>query len=115
MREKEEELKEGPQDGCYITGLFVEGARWDHTHHQLTESRPKELYTDLPVLWLKPEANRKMPESGIYDCPCYKTLTRAGWFLFAVVLFFKEKKTQVRVLSLFICCRSNLLLAKTSC
>ncbi|KAH3738284.1 hypothetical protein DPMN_044916, partial [Dreissena polymorpha] len=78
MREKAEELKEGPNDGCYIMGLFVEGARWDHVHHQLTESRPKELYTDLPVLWLKPEANRKTPTTGIYDCPCYKTLTRAG-------------------------------------
>ena len=82
MREKQEELKEGPQDGCYIAGLYVEGARWDHTHHQLTESRPKELYTDLPVLWLKPEANRKMPDSGIYECPCYKTLTRAGQYHF---------------------------------
>ncbi|XP_060604387.1 dynein axonemal heavy chain 1-like isoform X2 [Ruditapes philippinarum] len=78
MREKVEELKEPPADGCYINGLFVEGARWDYIHHQLTESRPKELYTDLPILWLKPEANRKIPESGIYDCPCYKTLTRAG-------------------------------------
>ncbi|XP_052246343.1 dynein axonemal heavy chain 1-like [Dreissena polymorpha] len=77
MREKAEELKEGPNDGCYIMGLFVEGARWDHVHHQLTESRPKELYTDLPVPWLKPEANRKTPTTGIYDCPCYKTLTRA--------------------------------------
>ncbi|XP_052808511.1 dynein axonemal heavy chain 1-like isoform X3 [Mya arenaria] len=78
IREKKEELKQGPSDGCYIMGLFVEGARWDHVHHSLTESRPKELYTDLPILWLKPEANRKMPDSGIYDCPCYKTLTRAG-------------------------------------
>ena len=78
MRETEEELKESPEDGCYINGLFVEGARWDFVHHNLTESRPKELYTDLPVLWLIPEPNRKTPETGIYDCPCYKTLTRAG-------------------------------------
>ena len=78
MREAAEELKELPEDGCYINGLFLEGARWDAIHHQLAESRPKELYTDMPVIWLQPQANRKIPETGVYDCPTYKTLTRAG-------------------------------------
>lgn len=32
----------------------------------------------MPVIWLKPETNRAVPESGIYICPCYKTLERAG-------------------------------------
>ncbi len=78
MRESAAELKDGPKDGCYISGLFVEGARWDHARFVLTESRPKELYTDMPVMLLLPEANRKPPTEGIYDCPVYKTLTRAG-------------------------------------
>ncbi|KAI9349443.1 dynein heavy chain and region D6 of dynein motor-domain-containing protein [Zopfochytrium polystomum] len=67
-----------PSDGCYIRGLYLEGARWDTVRRVLTESRPKELYTDMAVLWLLPKANRKKPETGIYDCPVYKTLTRAG-------------------------------------
>ena len=78
MRESKEELKEPPEDGCYISGLFVEGARWDPASFVLVESRPKELYTDMPCMWLIPEANRKPPSEGIYDCPVYKTLTRAG-------------------------------------
>ncbi|RUS78759.1 hypothetical protein EGW08_013475 [Elysia chlorotica] len=78
LREGYNELGEGPEDGCYIRGLFAEGARWDTLKHQLTESRPKELYTEFPVVWLQPVANRKVPTSGIYDCPVYKTLTRAG-------------------------------------
>ena len=78
MRENADELTEHPSDGCYIRGLYAEGARWDSSRMILTESRPKELYTDMPVIWLMPEANRKAPESGIYECPVYKTLTRAG-------------------------------------
>ncbi|KAJ9504717.1 hypothetical protein QJQ45_010696, partial [Haematococcus lacustris] len=68
----------GPEDGCYIRGLFMEGARWDSDSHLLGDSRPKELFTDCPVVWLKPEQFRKKPTSGFYDCPVYKTLTRAG-------------------------------------
>ena len=68
----------GPADGCYIRGLFLEGGRWDHSAHVLDESRPKELYTEMPIIWLKPEQNRIKQEFGIYHCPVYKTLTRAG-------------------------------------
>ncbi len=78
LKEHYTELTERPADGCYIRGLFLEGARWDSDSFVLSESRPKELYTDMPVMQLRPMANRKQPESGIYMCPVYKTLTRAG-------------------------------------
>lgn len=72
------EITEKPDIGCYIYGLFLEGARWDNNAGMLTEARPKELYTEMAVIWLIPEPNRKPPASGIYVCPIYKTLTRAG-------------------------------------
>jgi dynein heavy chain len=78
MRESATVLHKTPEDGCYIRGLFVEGARWDMANFCLAESQPKELYTSMPVIWLQPVANRKPPTSGIYECPVYKTLTRAG-------------------------------------
>ncbi len=71
-------VQSGPEDGCYVRGLFMEGARWDPETHLLGESRPKELFTEFPVIWLKPEQKRKRPDAGFYDCPVYKTLTRAG-------------------------------------
>ncbi|KAJ4452164.1 Dynein heavy chain 1, axonemal [Periplaneta americana] len=73
-----ESPKKRPDDGCCIWGLFLEGARWDSDEKILAESKPKELYTDMPVIWLLPEANRIPPPTGIYECPVYKTLTRAG-------------------------------------
>ncbi|KAJ6667676.1 hypothetical protein lerEdw1_015997 [Lerista edwardsae] len=78
MRQSVHELTHRPDQGCYIHGLFLEGARWDPVFFQLTESRPKELYTEMAVIWLVPVPNRKPPVTGIYLCPIYKTLTRAG-------------------------------------
>uniref|UniRef100_A0A8C3XBZ8 Dynein axonemal heavy chain 1 n=1 Tax=Cyanoderma ruficeps TaxID=181631 RepID=A0A8C3XBZ8_9PASS len=78
MKESVKELTRQPKVGCYIHGLFLEGARWDAAAGLLAESRPKELYTEMAVIWLLPVANRKPPESGSYLCPIYKTLTRAG-------------------------------------
>ena len=73
-----EQLTERPVNGCYIHGLFLEGARWDMERFELSESRPKELYTSMPAMWLLPVANRQQPKEGMYLCPVYKTLTRAG-------------------------------------
>ncbi|XP_030634236.1 dynein heavy chain 1, axonemal [Chanos chanos] len=78
MKESVAELKHRPKIGCFIHGLFLEGARWDSLAGQLTESRPKELYTEMAVIWMVPVPNRKPPPSGVYVCPIYKTLTRAG-------------------------------------
>ncbi|KAL6464354.1 hypothetical protein MHYP_G00266710 [Metynnis hypsauchen] len=78
MKEPAAELKERPESGCFIHGLFLEGARWDTRAGLLTESRPKELYTEMAVIWMVPVPNRKPPQSGVYNCPIYKTLTRAG-------------------------------------
>nr|XP_021152153.1 dynein heavy chain 1, axonemal [Columba livia] len=78
MKESANKLTRPPKEGCYIHGLFLEGARWDPTAFQLAESRPKELYTEMAVIWLLPVPNRKPPVTGIYLCPIYRTLTRAG-------------------------------------
>jgi dynein heavy chain, axonemal len=72
------QIKEKPKDGCYIYGMFLEGARWDYNLHILNHSKPKELYTDLPLIWLFPVADRVPPKYGIYNCPIYKVLSRAG-------------------------------------
>ena len=39
--EKPEDITVKPDDGAYIYGLFLEGARWDRTEKVLTESKPK--------------------------------------------------------------------------
>nr|XP_023655546.1 dynein heavy chain 1, axonemal [Paramormyrops kingsleyae] len=78
IKEPVEQLTARPDVGCYIRGLFLEGARWDPHAGLLAESRPRELHTEMAVIWLVPAAHRKAPTSGVYICPIYKTLTRAG-------------------------------------
>jgi len=68
----------GPEDGCYIHGFFLEGASWDANAKVLVEAKPKELYMQFPMIWLDPQVDRPLPTSGVYSCPAYKTLTRAG-------------------------------------
>ncbi|KAF3689531.1 Dynein heavy chain 1 [Channa argus] len=88
------EIKEKPNTGCYIHGLFLEGARWDNGAGQLTESRPKELHTEMAVIWLIPKPNRRPPASGVYICPIYKTLTRAGQYLQSTVYYYTKQISQ---------------------
>ena len=71
-------ITDRPASGCYIRGLFLEGARFDAATAQLQESVPKQLFTPLPVLALVPVRNRPQPTSGVYRCPVYKVLSRWG-------------------------------------
>ncbi|KEG12093.1 dynein heavy chain [Trypanosoma grayi] len=57
--------------------MYLEGARWDAAEHTLTESRPKELYVNMPLVHLDPMVDR-VSDPNDYVCPVYKTLTRAG-------------------------------------
>jgi len=78
MKEGYEELKERPESGIYVYGLFLQGCRFDDERGSLVDSRPKELFTDFPVMWLIPKEERTKPTTGIYNCPVYKILTRQG-------------------------------------
>ena len=40
---KPEDVKEKPEDGCYIYGLYLEGARWNMENNSLDYQKPKEL------------------------------------------------------------------------
>ena len=41
-----------PEEGVYISGLFIEAARWDEQEGSLVESLPGELVSQAPIIWL---------------------------------------------------------------
>ena len=72
------EDKKAPEDGAYVYGLFLEGARWNSAKNSIDDSMPKQLFTDAPLMHFDPVQHRKPPTSGVYQCPTYKILSRRG-------------------------------------
>uniref|UniRef100_A0A672TR52 Dynein axonemal heavy chain 3 n=1 Tax=Strigops habroptila TaxID=2489341 RepID=A0A672TR52_STRHB len=78
VMQEEHTMEKMPEDGAYVRGLFLEGARWDRESLVIEESLPKILYDSLPIIWLKPGDSSKFCHMNIYSCPVYKTSERKG-------------------------------------
>uniref|UniRef100_A0A4W6EFX0 Dynein axonemal heavy chain 3 n=1 Tax=Lates calcarifer TaxID=8187 RepID=A0A4W6EFX0_LATCA len=75
---EETHMDEKPEDGAYVKGLFMEGARWDRENMVIGESLPKILFDSLPIIKLKPGEMATFQHENIYVCPVYKTSARRG-------------------------------------
>uniref|UniRef100_G1P4G7 Dynein axonemal heavy chain 12 n=1 Tax=Myotis lucifugus TaxID=59463 RepID=G1P4G7_MYOLU len=67
-----------PEDGVYIHGLYLDGARWDRPSGLLAEQYPKLLFDLMPIIWIKPNQKDQIEKSNAYICPLYKTSERKG-------------------------------------
>jgi dynein heavy chain len=82
-----------PEDGAYLRGLFLEGARWNKESHSIAESHPRELFVQMPFIHLVPKPKDEIPAvegvpeqytgsklgtDHVYMCPVYKTSFRQG-------------------------------------
>lgn len=57
----------------------MQGARFDTKTMLMAESKPRELFADVPAIHLDPcITDEKQYDHGIYTCPVYKTSRRAG-------------------------------------
>ncbi|KAK5620023.1 Dynein heavy chain 10, axonemal [Crenichthys baileyi] len=72
----EDEITERPRQGCFVSGLFLEGADWDMENSCLMKSKPKALVVELPVLRVIPIETRRLRLQNTFRTPVYTTSMR---------------------------------------
>uniref|UniRef100_A0A8W4FMI7 Dynein axonemal heavy chain 8 n=1 Tax=Sus scrofa TaxID=9823 RepID=A0A8W4FMI7_PIG len=80
-----EEITSPPAEGVYIYGLYMDGAAWDRRNGKLTESTPKVLFTQLPVLHIFAINSTAPKDPKLYVCPIYKKPRRTDLTFITVV------------------------------
>ncbi|XP_030652607.1 dynein heavy chain 8, axonemal [Nomascus leucogenys] len=85
LRQTKEEITSPPGEGVYIYGLYMDGAAWDRRNGKLTESTPKVLFAQLPVLHIFAINSTAPKDPKLYVCPIYKTPRRTDLTFITVV------------------------------
>jgi len=81
--ENDLDFKDKPRNygnGIYVSGLVLEGARWDSTNDHLTEPFPMKLQSKMPVIHFKPTEMKQRNPQELYECPLYTYPVRSGTF-----------------------------------
>uniref|UniRef100_A0A8C9TU55 Dynein axonemal heavy chain 10 n=1 Tax=Scleropages formosus TaxID=113540 RepID=A0A8C9TU55_SCLFO len=71
-----EEVTEKPGQGCFVSGLYLEGADWDIEEGCLVRSKPKVLVVQLPVLKVIPIEAHRLKLQNTLRTPVYTTSMR---------------------------------------
>jgi dynein heavy chain, axonemal len=58
--------------------MFLEAGDWDYKKHELSESRPKVLFSVVPPIHFEPKKIENFVKYPCYTCPMYKTSDRRG-------------------------------------
>jgi dynein heavy chain len=72
-----EDVADAPEDGVYITGLYLEAGRWDRRQKKLKPSNPGEMMSLMPIVHMLPVMDYVINDAD-YQAPLYKTNLRAG-------------------------------------
>ena len=89
-----DQVEQPSRDGAFIHGLTLEGARWDDKAGVLDDSKPKELFYQMPVIMVKAVTVDRAEMKDAYQCPVYKTERRFREEVFTAQL--KSKHGQIK-------------------
>eukprot|EP00818_Percolomonas_sp_WS_P004783 CAMPEP_0117442044 /NCGR_PEP_ID=MMETSP0759-20121206/3945_1 /TAXON_ID=63605 /ORGANISM="Percolomonas cosmopolitus, Strain WS" /LENGTH=4215 /DNA_ID=CAMNT_0005233913 /DNA_START=112 /DNA_END=12759 /DNA_ORIENTATION=- len=82
LNDEEEKKIQHPESGAYICGTFLEGSGWDKNNKVLVESQKGVLHVEMPTILLTPVNTKERAlsheKTEPYECPLYKTSSRAG-------------------------------------
>ncbi|KAH0502213.1 Dynein heavy chain 10, axonemal [Microtus ochrogaster] len=71
-----DEVNERAGQGCFVSGLYLEGADWDIESGCLIKSKPKVLVVDLPILKIIPIEAHRLKLQNTFRTPVYTTSMR---------------------------------------
>lgn len=80
-----DEFNAHAKEGTYIVGLSIEGASWNTQFSLLEPSKPREMYSPLPVINVRPVVADKADTTS-FPCPVYKTQQRGPTYVFSMQL-----------------------------
>lgn len=86
-----DDFQQGPKEGANIHGLFMEGARWDTIVNSIMPSRLKELFPEMPVIFIRAIKQENQDTKNVYECPLYKTRQRGPTYVWTFNLKTKER------------------------
>ncbi|TNN52939.1 Dynein heavy chain 10, axonemal [Liparis tanakae] len=72
----EDEVSMRPEQGCFVSGLYLEGADWDMEEGCLVKSQPKVLVVELPILKVIPIEAHHLRLQNTIRTPVYTTSLR---------------------------------------
>lgn len=81
-----EEIDAHSRDGAYISGLQMQGARWDVQAGGIERSKPKEMFCPMPILNCRAVSADKVDTNNVYYAPTYKTTQRGPTWVFSAQL-----------------------------
>ena len=61
------DIKEAPEDGVNVHGLFLQGARWNLDEGKVADSKKGALFFEFPVIWLEPISENKQDDERFYN------------------------------------------------
>ncbi|ESS67196.1 hypothetical protein TCDM_04102 [Trypanosoma cruzi Dm28c] len=81
LKKSADQIETSARDGCHVSGLSMEGARWDTSSSCIEESRMKELYPKMPIMTVRSLPLSKIDRRDQYECPVYKTQQRGPGYV----------------------------------
>lgn len=83
-----ERIRDVPEEGQNIHGLFIEGGRWNRQEGRLDESEPKKLFTAMPAIFVTAATGKDLRAMGVsygpngpFNCAVYKYPKRNDRYL----------------------------------
>ncbi|XP_071945421.1 dynein axonemal heavy chain 10-like [Antedon mediterranea] len=71
-----DEVSERAHSGCFVSGLYLEGAAWNREDSCLQRPHPKQLIEQLPILKVIPIEAHRLKLQNTFRTPVYTTSQR---------------------------------------